>query len=255
MVAPDVTYSKLQVNYTNAALDLNGDIPLYPNAWMDFVSNMAPTSTIKFEAILYDDEFCQGDVIGKTNGALLSSDYLGSPSVKKVHNFIKLEIDSSLPAPGTSLAPRLNIFAHPKTFQLPYYKQNYGCSNSLGETNPTDPSEYNNNPDSKCGLFQGCVEFQMLHCNNKADFVDVQMQIEFDLLENCDDDFCGEIRFVRGPQFEDGEDTDIGQLFCYPCDRTSPSAPLVVKQGQAVNFCLDVSYSLLAQNLFLLFFV
>lgn len=232
---PILTYTDLEVDYTNLALALSSGNPTVANAWMDFGFNINDPD-ITFEAILYDDNKCQGNVIGKTTNALLSTEYVADPT--KVQNLIKLEIDSTSPAPGTATTPRLNIFAHPKTFKPPFYNQDSPCSNILGETDSTD---FNNPTSSKCGLFKGCIEMQALHCGEKATFVDVQMQVEFDLLENCEDDFCGEIRFVRGPQLVDGEDTDIGQLFCYPCARTGPTDPVVVTQGTPVKLCLDVS--------------
>jgi hypothetical protein len=234
---PSVTYTDLEVDYSNGALALNSSgYPTVPNAWMDFGFNIDDPD-ITYAAILYDDPVCQGNIIGNTSNALFSTAYVADPT--KVQNLIKLEIDATSPAPGTAIAPRLNIYAHPKTFKDEFYDQDALCSNLLGEKDP--PPDYNNPTTSKCGLFEGCVEFQALHCGNKADFVDVQMQVEFDLLERCEDDFCGEIRFVRDPVLSDGEDTEIGQVFCYPCERTGPDIPFIVSQGAAVQLCVDVS--------------
>lgn len=218
--------------------------PVTPNAWMTFGFNeddMPDDADIEFAAILYDDELCQGNIIGRTteNNALrnaaplLSTDYTGSPPAKDVLDRIKLEIVET-----DTNDPKLNIYAHPKTFFLPYYTQDQQCSDDVGET---DENEYNNDETSRCGVFTGCVEFQVLHCGDKADLVDVLMVIEFDLLEDCEDDFCGELKLFRAPRLADGEDTNIGQLFCYPCDREDAVTPLKVSQGTAVLLCLDVS--------------
>lgn len=224
-IPPDVTYRVGQLNtyYTDENL---GGAAMNP-IQLTFESNILDVkqaSTLKYAAIVYDDAFCTGNIIATANNPHLASKYLGSSNLIEFQDTTIDDTDPSYPV--------ISIGAFPRTFKNPFYNQNYDCL--------VDEKK------SKCGQLLVCVEFQVLdECNRKHDFVDVQIDVVFDLLEECTDTgLCGEVYFQRDNVVKDTTQVDFGELECYPCNGTVaagasfPSIP--IRQGGAVDMCLDL---------------
>lgn len=246
-VEPDVNYvpGNLETDYTIENLEKDSPGPpicltFESNAGelvdLDSNDDIDPDDLV-FAALIYDDGTCTGDIIGMTADpdphlAIEYRDGYVNPYAPTLP--WTPTIDDSDPN-----APKLLIDALPLTFKNEFYYQDLECSDEFGDT--TDPT---NSEAKRCGQLLFCVEFQVLDkCGNKLDFVDVQIQVEFELIEKCELDFCGEIRFQRDPVVIDGEDIDIGKIECYPCkgaiDPTVGLPAIQVGQGQAVELCIN----------------
>jgi len=258
---PDVDYdpdvvTNLATDYSNENLEKerDDDSPTAPIrltfklANHDDIDNVSPSSQvseINYAAVIFDDEFCQGNIIGQAwedpEGTSpgpephLASRYQGqgSPLVLGPASTPNPAIGASLDVSDKEF-PVLELDFWPYTFRGPFYEQDMACVDSEGLP-------------SKCGLLHFCVEFQALDdCGRKLDFVDVKIEVQFELLESCEGNFCGEIILQRAPVIEDSNVLDIGDLFCYPCISNGPvlgggDLPSVsLSQGREVELCLDV---------------
>jgi hypothetical protein len=204
-----------------------------PNApiKLNFKSNKSAlgSTVVNYAAIIYDDGKCNGNIIA----------IAGSPHYSPGYSAPSSTAFTALITAGTTSFPKLELNALPSKYKNPFYTQDFPCSDKFGNAV--------NNSTSKCGRFLICIEFQMLDgCGRKLDFVDVQVQIEFDLLESCSGDFCGEVRFQRDPLVLEGTDVNIGSVECFPCrgqlDPTHGNLPAIkVGQGSSVDMCFKVT--------------
>ena len=224
-VAPEVNYntnavpSNLVTNYTSAALL---DSAAYPIK-VTFGSNINLVGIeASYAAIIYDDANCNGDILGVAGAPHYALQY--RPPYTGPHYKPPYPFNSVITDP-TSAAPVLNIPAFPKTFYNPHYTQDFDCLDA------------NNNPIAKCGKLEFCVEFQMLdECGRKLTFVDVNVEVVFDLIEQCEEEFCGEVILQRNKVVQEDGEVELGSIKCFPC--VAPS--ITVGQGSAVDLCIDV---------------
>ena len=183
-----------------------------------------------FAAIIFDSPNCgSGNILGVAGSPHYENYY--SPPYDSPHDgILNSVIDASNPN-----APILKIPALPNTFYTPHYYQDFAC---------LDEDE---NPVSKCGKLKFCVEMQMLdECGRKLTLVDVRVEITFDLIENCEADFCGEVILERNKIVEESEEVELGDITCQPCgvgaelfgSNSLPS--ITVGQGSAVDLCINV---------------
>ena len=218
-VPPVVTYdanaapSNLVTDYSDATLLDDSAYPIK----MTFESNIddLPGITTSYAAIIYDDANCNGKILGVAGDPHYAIQYR-PPSPPYPFDSVITNDDSE--------APVLNIPAFPKLFYNPHYTQAFDCLVAGGNI-------------AKCGKLEFCVEFQMLdECGRKMTFVDVNVEITFDLIEQCEEEFCGEVILQRNMVVQEDGEVELGSIKCFPC--RAPS--ITVGQGSAVDLCIDV---------------
>jgi hypothetical protein len=102
------------------------------------------------------------------------------------------------------------------------------CAPVYQETNKNCPNE------EFCkGKLSFCVEIQAIICDAKMDFVDVAVDITFDLQVECDG--CGpDVILTRADPIIDHGHTQIGEIECSLCDESNS----MITQGEVIDACI-----------------
>jgi hypothetical protein len=100
-----------------------------------------------------------------------------------------------------------------------------------------------------CGLIDICIETQVLFCDRKVDFVDVNLQLKVDLSVACDEE-CEQIVLERDEVVVEVGFVDPGDLECKPCFNDAEACfdssegptfdELTANQGDSVLTCLQL---------------
>jgi len=205
----------------------------------------AATDEVRFEAVIYQynglNKRCDfSKPIVKTAGAHLTA------KAKIAFNALPPKKDIIIKGINDNLStnaatPVLTLDTPFENFGDPIYFQDFECSDTIGgSTNG-----------GTCGLLAFCVEMQVLVCDKKIDFVDMEVQVEFNLDETCDT--CFDVREVRDAPVEDGVDEDPLEIKCVSCtgDDTVNSVTtetggattrtiLTVNQDDQIDVCLQI---------------